>query len=599
MDIRDLVNQDIQDTETNQETQRILDGVARILKGIEKGGFKRVFPSVPYSNTRAESPSEIMEKIYLEQLPPEDIKQLMNLDMLSFQLPNAADESTDDLRAYYYKEQERLLEKGKAIYTEKVGKAPETAIKDAAEVVDDLTIIEFVYYRQIVLKEDIKGESKALKEDGIEMLVKTAQEITGDLFKLWLKATKQRANKETRAEWLEHLADIIDKKAIEWQLETEEEQAERKKEKRFKELRKQANEWEYPENMEIPRGKTYTRLEDMSNDLFAMDLNGQWTIKQVYADIDKYFLPVTISNSKAATLFISMLPSKSIHPKKLTNWDKRVITNLSSIFEDNNTERLPKTIELHSLWHNMNGGNSKAELTEQIARRLIDTIILADSIETCIEAKDLIGKKVLDNATMGTYNLSVKSHERLLNCRWYEVEREKITNEKTNRPSRYFTNEFFVELFDSSILHRVNKALKQITNIPMWLLDTYENEKREFTYKGEKIKIPNITIESQAIQYFLLENILQMKSKDNPKGWRDSTLLTAENMFDRIDRADLNKKGLSAAERNRKNDLLKIAETFLKYYSSKEKDRFIKGYKVIRTGNGGATNAIKGFNIIP
>lgn len=349
MDIRDLVNQDIQNTETNQETQRILDGVARILKGIEKGGFKRVFPSVPYSNTRAESPSEIMEKIYLEQLPPEDIKQLMNLDMLSFQLPNAADESTDDLRAYYYKEQERLLEKGKAIYIEKVGKAPETAIKDAAEVVDDLTIIEFVYYRQIVLKEDIKGESKALKEDGIEMLEKTAQEITGDLFKLWLKATKQRSNKKTRAEWLEHLAEIIDKKAIEWQLETEEEQSKRRNKPpivRKPELVSR------PTALKVPTSLLFQKLKDINKEFLKTNADGQifMLVTDFYNDDEKLYnldvakdkkgRPIT-SYAAITSITGETLPERL---RKLTEFDINVLSAVGTLNLSGNMRITPEQI---------------------------------------------------------------------------------------------------------------------------------------------------------------------------------------------------------------------------------------------------------------
>lgn len=349
MDIRDLVNQDIQNTETNQETQRILDGVARILKGIEKGGFKRVFPSVPYSNTRAESPSEIMEKIYLKQLPPEDIKQLMNLDMLSFQLPNAADESTDDLRAYYYKEQERLLEKGKAIYTEKVGKAPETAIKDAAEVVDDLTIIEFVYYRQIVLKEDIKGESKALKEDGIEMLVKTAQEITGDLCKLWLKATKQRSNKKTRAEWLEHLAEIIDKKAIEWQLETEEEQSKRRNKPpivRKPELVSR------PTALKVPTSLLFQKLKDINKEFLKTNADGQifMLVTDFYNDDEKLYnldvakdkkgRPIT-SYAAITSITGETLPERL---RKLTEFDINVLSAVGTLNLSGNMRITPEQI---------------------------------------------------------------------------------------------------------------------------------------------------------------------------------------------------------------------------------------------------------------
>lgn len=366
MDIRDLAKQDIQATETDQEEKEILEGVARILKGIEKGGFKRVFPSVPYSNTRAESPSEIMEKIYLEQLPPEDIKQLMNLDMLSFQLPNIAEQggedtaflrlalatggvkNANDLRAYYFEEQTRLLEKGKAIYTEKVEKAPETAIKDAAEVVDDLTIIEFVYYRQIVLKEEIKGESKDLKEDGVKMLIKTAQEITSDLFKLWLKATKRRASKETRAEWLEHLSDIIDKKAIEWQLETEEEQNKRRNKPpivRKPELVSR------PTALKVPTSLLFQKLKDINKEFLKTNADGQMfmLVTDFYGGDEKlYHLDVSTKGKVPITSYAAIrsvtgetLPERL---RKLTEFDVNVLSAVGTLNLSGNMRITPEQI---------------------------------------------------------------------------------------------------------------------------------------------------------------------------------------------------------------------------------------------------------------
>lgn len=367
MDIRDLAKQDIQTTETDQEEQKILEGVARILKGIQKGGFKRVFPSVPYRNVRAESPSEIMQKIYLQQLPPEDLKHLMNLDMLSFHLPNAAEQgeedtaflrlalatggvkNADDLRAYYIEEQTRLLEKGKAIYTEKVEKAPETAIKDAADVVDDLTIIEFVYYRQIVLKEEIKGESKELKEDGIKMLIKTAQEITSDLFKLWLKATKQRANKETRAEWLEHLAEIIDKKAIEWQLETEEEQSKRRNKPpivRKPELVSR------PTALKVPTSLLFQKLKDINKEFLKTNADGQifMLVTDFYNENEKlYNLDVAKGKSGIPITSYAAIRSVTGEPlperlRKLTEFDVNVLSAVGTLNLSGNMRITPEQI---------------------------------------------------------------------------------------------------------------------------------------------------------------------------------------------------------------------------------------------------------------
>lgn len=263
-------------------SEEILKRVQYVLDGVQKTTpLKRAFPDLPYKGVKASEPSEIIQRMYLESLPKEDISHLMNLDILSNDIfgdrkPNIDDKvflrianvkGGEDIKAYYQEEKTRLLEKGKAIYTEKVEKAPETAIKDAAEVIDDITKIELVYYRFQVL--DIKAE-----KDGYKAIEETAQAYTQDLFKLWLRVTKQEETETTKKEWIKKFRAIIDKKALEWEFETEQEQEERKK-REGEPVHRKPELVTRPTSLKVPTSLLFNKLKEINSNFLKAEADGQ------------------------------------------------------------------------------------------------------------------------------------------------------------------------------------------------------------------------------------------------------------------------------------------------------------------------------------
>lgn len=358
---QEMLDNQLDRTPTEEEEQT-LKNVARILKGIKGGGFKRVFPTAPLRGIKAQTPEEIIKQIYLEQLTPQELGNLIKLDFFTNQIFNAAEQGEEDtaflrmtldtgkiegvenIRAEYEQEEKRLLEKGKAIYTEKLAKEPTIAIKDAAEIIDGLQMMEFIYYRQIALKEDIaEGESKPIEKDGVEMLTKTAQYITGELFKLWLKATKQRSNKDTRAEWLNHLNEVIDQKAIQWQLETLEEQNKRRNKPpivRKPELVSR------PTAFSVPTSLLFNKLKDINRNFLKTNADGQ-----MFMLVTDFYYHLEVGKDKGKSPIVSYAAIRPVTgeqlPKRLqtlTEFDVDVLSAVGTLNLSDNWRITPEQI---------------------------------------------------------------------------------------------------------------------------------------------------------------------------------------------------------------------------------------------------------------
>ena len=358
---REILDNQLDHTPTEEEEQT-LKNVARILKGIKGGGFKRVFPTAPLRGIKAQTPEEIIKQIYLEQLAPQELGNLIKLDFFTNQIFNAAEQGEEDtaflritlntgkiegvenIRAEYEQEEKRLLEKGKAIYTEKLAKEPTIAIKDAAEIIDGLQMMEFIYYRQIALKEDIaEGESKPIEKDGVEMLTKTAQYLTGELFKLWLKATKQRNNKDTRAEWLNHLNEVIDQKAIQWQLETLEEQNKRRNKPpivRKPELVSR------PTAFSVPTSLLFNKLKDINRKFLKTNADGQ-----MFMLVTDFYYHLETGKDKGKSPIVSYAAIRPVTgeqlPKRLqilTEFDVDVLSAVGTLNLSGNWRITPEQI---------------------------------------------------------------------------------------------------------------------------------------------------------------------------------------------------------------------------------------------------------------
>lgn len=360
MDIKDL-SERLPDQTPTEEEEQALKTIERVLNGVKGGGFKRVFPSLPYNGIKAQSPEEFIKAVYLRQLTPHELGNLIKLDFFTNQIFSAAEKGgedtaflrlaldtgeivgVDNIRAEYEQEEKRLLEKGKAIYTEKLAKEPTIAIKDAEKVVDGLQIMEFVYYRQIVLKEDIKGKSKPIEEDGVEMLTKTAQVVTSEFFKLWLKATKQRNNKDTRAEWLNHLNEVIDQKAIQWQLETLEEQNKRRNKPpivRKPELVSR------PTAFSVPTSLLFNKLKDINRNFLKTNADGQ-----MFMLVTDFYYHLEVGKDKGKSPIVSYAAIRPVTgeqlPKRLqtlTEFDVDVLSAVGTLNLSDNWRITPEQI---------------------------------------------------------------------------------------------------------------------------------------------------------------------------------------------------------------------------------------------------------------
>ncbi len=483
-------------------------------------------------------------------------------------------------------------EKAKAIYWERI-RGDAEKIKAAAQAyIESLSYSLFSFQRLlrgmiflmakaysisytptdgVIADETAQAELDKILQDHTDIDITAAEVINERLEehkKAFIDVQIIYMNREKAAqEWDAFIDAFIEAKVKEWVEKAEEEQEQPKTPTiPFTEI---LNVLDRPKYFEMQRAKLVNKLEIWSEELLGLEADGNLNFRETEIPGEERRGTITINKAVLICSLTATQSGLSKAWKKLNNLDKRVLNAVCTLYKAGF-----KVMTLKLIWQTMNGNDTETKLTQKQADKLKEALGKMGTMRMYLDISDEIGHKYLSKEELKTNDLKVTMDENIIMFAGCYVE------------NRKGFKEYAIEVVKAPLTYRYCAAHGQITSVPIYLLNTHAVP-----------SAPKITDESQAIQHYLLGEILQMKPK-NPKGYRDNTIITVEDMLIKCDirkaAEDGNERALTRTEKNR---VIDTAIAFLDIYKSKTMQRFIKDYEIMREGKGNR-KPIKGFNII-